>query len=319
MKLGIVTETFADWPLARLLDWLAKAAPAVTALELGAGGYAPTAHCDVETLLHEQPDRRRWQEAISVRGFEVAALNAWGNPLHPDQTLARRHDADLRRAIRLAAMLGVDRVLALAGCPAAAPGDRSPSFAAGGWLPYLEEVWERQWEEVALPYWTALAEFARREHPNVLVCVELHPGTLVYNLDTFARFAAAGDNLAANIDPSHFAWQGIDALALVEQLPGRIGHAHAKDVVFDSAQLALNGVLDRRAPAGDAASWRFAVVGRGRDAGWWHALLAALEQCGVPTVAIEHEDPAVAAESGVVEAADLLAAALEPNKEGRAA
>src|SRR5256885_1764838 len=44
----------------------------------------------------------------------------------------------------------------------------------------------------------------RREHPDLLVCIELHPGTLVYNVETFERVAALGDNLAANLDPSHF-------------------------------------------------------------------------------------------------------------------
>ena len=54
------------------------------------------------------------------------------------------------------------------------------------------------------PYWSALSEFAAREHPGVLICIELHPGTPVYNVETFQRLAALGPNLAANIDPSHF-------------------------------------------------------------------------------------------------------------------
>ena len=50
--------------------------------------------------------------------------------------MARKHDAGLRDAIRLASLLGVDRVVALAGCPAGGAGDRAPHFGAGGWLPY---------------------------------------------------------------------------------------------------------------------------------------------------------------------------------------
>ena len=162
MRLGIVTEAFGDRPLDAVLDWLADAAPAVTDLELGSGGYAPTTHCDRRLLLTDAAGRERWRADIEQRGFRIAALNAWGNPLHPDRELAGRHDMELRETILLAAELGVDRVLALAGCP----GDVRPRFAAGGWLPYLEGDHERQWEEAGLPYWTELAGFGNSSRPG---------------------------------------------------------------------------------------------------------------------------------------------------------
>jgi hypothetical protein len=40
-----VAEAFVDRSLVELMDWLAAAAPQVTALELGSGGYAPHPHC----------------------------------------------------------------------------------------------------------------------------------------------------------------------------------------------------------------------------------------------------------------------------------
>ena len=300
MRLAIVTEAFGERPLDAVLGWLADRAPAIADLELGSGGYAPTNHCERPLLLRDTAARERWQREIEERGFRIAALNAWGNPLHPDRELAQRHDSDLRETILLAAQLGVDRVLALAGCP----GDIRPRFAAGGWLPYLEGEHDRQWSEVGAPYWTELAEFARSEHPQLVICVELHPGTLVYNLETFSELAVLGDNLAANVDPSHFFWMQMDPLAVVARLP-RVAYAHLKDVVFDRHNLALNGLLDHRWP--EAAPWRFATVGRGRDASWWRAFLDALEARGVEAAAIEHEDPLVAVEEGVLEAAAVVA------------
>ncbi len=297
-------EAFGERPLDAVLAWLSDAAPAITDLELASGGYPPTTHCDRTLLLRDAAARGRWRRGIESRGFTIAALNAWGNPLDPDEELARRHDADLRETVLLAAELGVDRVLALAGCP----GDVRPCFAAGGWLPYLEGEHERQWQEIGAPYWAELAEFARREHPESMICIELHPGTLVYNLETFSQLAAVGDNLAANVDPSHCFWTQMDPLAVVAELP-RVGYAHLKDVVFDDRSLALNGVLDHRWP--EAAPWRFAAVGRGHEASWWRAFLDALAARGVETAAIEHEDPLVPAEEGIVEAADVFAAAVE--------
>ena len=115
--IGVVLEAFLDWPLERVLTWLPEAAPEVTHLEIGAGGYAPHPHCDVAGLLASDQARSAWLAAIARHGLQVDALNAWGNPLHPDQDLAREHDQALRDAIRLATLIGVSRVVALAGLP----------------------------------------------------------------------------------------------------------------------------------------------------------------------------------------------------------
>lgn len=307
--LAVVTEAFADRPLTDVMDWLARAAPDVHGLEIGTGGYAPTSHCDMPTLLHDSAARNQWSEQISARGFHVAALNCWGNPLHPDSDLAQKHDSDLRDTIRLAATLGVERIVALAGCPAARAGDRVPHFAGGGWLPYLEGVHDEQWSRWVEPYWTGVAEFAASEHPQLLVCLELHPGTVVYNVETFERIGALGDSIAANVDPSHFFWMGMDPLAVVQAIGDGAGHCHGKDVAFQAQALALNGLLDHRWPRPAAEMpWNFAVVGRGRDASWWRRFLEALVRTRVRSIAIEHEDPFVSPEKGIPEAAGVLRA-----------
>jgi len=307
MRLGLVTEAFIDRPLPELMDWLRDAAPGLTELEVGAGGYAPPGHCDTAALLADAGRRRAYLAEAADRGFRIAALNVWGNPLHPDRAVAEAHDRGLRDAVRLAAALGVDRVVAMAGCPAGAAGDRTPDFAAGGWLPYLEGVAEAQWREHVEPYWRELSAFALREHPALLICLELHPGTAVYNVETFERLAGLGPNLAANLDPSHFFWQQMDGLAIARHLRDRVGHVHAKDLAFVAGNVALNGVLDRRWP-GDPQlmPWNFATVGRGHDAAWWSGLVEALRGAPVEAVAIEHEDPLEPAETGVPEAATLL-------------
>src|SRR2546430_10891721 len=63
--------------------------------------------------------RSGWRKPIEDAGLGISALNVSGNPLHPNPDLALRHDADLRQAIRLAAELGVDRIVAMSGCPGA--------------------------------------------------------------------------------------------------------------------------------------------------------------------------------------------------------
>src|SRR5437667_5019261 len=159
-RLGMVTEAFADRAILDVMEGLVRAAPAISDLEVGAGGYAPTGHCDTRRMLTDAAAREAWQREFSARGLRVGALNVWGNPLHPEEAIASKHDSDLRDAIRLAALLGVDRVVALAGCPPGAIGDRTPHFAGGGWLPYLESIHEVQWDEWVEPYWSDVPEFA---------------------------------------------------------------------------------------------------------------------------------------------------------------
>jgi sugar phosphate isomerase/epimerase len=310
MRLGVVLEAFLDRTLDDTLELLASVAPQGIALEVGVGGFAPAPHCNAARLLRDDAARREWSSRIEDRGFSVSALNVSGNPLDPDAPVARRHDEELRDAVRLAAALGVDRVVAMAGCPGGAPDDRTPHFDAGGWLPYLAGIGERQWQDVVGPYWQETAEFARREHPELLICIELHPGTCAHNTETFERLATISDNLAANLDPSHLFWQRMDPLAVTARL-SRIGHAHAKDVVFNERELAANGLLDRRwTPTDPDAPWTFATVGRGHDERWWRSFLSVLAERGVETISIEHEDPTVPAEEGIAAAAAVLSSSV---------
>jgi sugar phosphate isomerase/epimerase len=312
LEIGVVLEAFLDWPLGRVLAWLREAAPEVTALEVGAGGYAPHPHCDVDELLASPQSRQAWLALVEQPGLRLDALNAWGNPLHPDADLARQHDEDLRNAIRLAVLLGADRVVAMAGCPPSEPGDRGPHFGAGGWLPYLEGVYERQWTDYVAPYWTSLAEFAASENPELRVCLELHPGTAVFNTETFGRIAALGPSIDANLDPSHFFWMGMDGHKVAAALGERVGHAHGKDTIFHEENLALNGLLDARWPQpANQMPWTFGIPGRGHDLAWWTELVAIITGSHARVISIEHEDPFIPATTGVPEAATLLRAAID--------
>jgi len=313
MDIGFFTDAMADRPLVDVLDWLARSTPEVTRIEIGTGGYSPARHIDMAALMTDATERSRWLALIADRGFSLSALNVSGNPLHPDPDVARRHDAALRDTIRLAALLGVDRVVAMSGCPGAGPGDRTaPHFAAGGWLPDLETVAERQWTEQVLPYWTALSRFALTEHPGLRICFELHPGTYVYNVASFAMAREIGPNLGVNLDPSHFFWQGMDALAVVRAVGDRIGHAHGKDTLIIVENQALNGMLDSRWPGRPAEMpWNFTTVGRGRSAGWWTEFVRTLAAQGFDgTISIEYEDPFVPVEASVIEAAAALSTAI---------
>lgn len=313
MNIGLFTDALAERPLHEVLDWVRAEAPEITRVEIGTGGYSPAPHCDLKRLLRDRQALNAWRADVIGRDLELSALNVSGNPLHPDPDVARRHDADLRDTIRLAAELGVDRVVAMSGCPGAGANDRrAPHFSGGGWLPDLEGVAEEQWRDSVEPYWRALAEFAAAEHPGLLICFELHPGTYVYNAATFTLAAELGTNLAVNLDPSHFFWQSMDPLAILGAVNGRVGHAHGKDTRLHPENLALNGVLDNRWPGvSDQMPWNFATVGAAHDASWWTEFVRALASAGpVDTISIEFEDPFVGAEESIAASAKVLAGAI---------
>jgi sugar phosphate isomerase/epimerase len=308
IRIGLFTDAMPDRTLEDVVGWVVRTG-FFQDLEIGVGGYSPAPHCNVAQLLRSPDALRQWRAIFDQAGLGISALNVSGNPLHPNPELAQLHDRDLRNAIRLAAALGVDRVVAMSGCPGAAPADRAaPHFSGGGWLPDLDGIATWQWEERVAPYWLDLAEFARSEHPQLIICFELHPGTFVYNFETFQLAAALSPNLGVNLDPSHFFWQSMDPLALVRALGDRIGHVHGKDTVLHAERMALNGLLDNRWPhPPEAMPWNFATVGRGHDAEWWARFVGALrDQAFAGTISIEYEDPFVAAEESVTESARLL-------------
>ena len=177
---SVVLEAFLDHSFDDVLTWLSTEVPEVTAIEVGAGGYAPHPHLDPDALLTDASARQVWLGKLADHGIKLDALNVWGNPLHPDKAIADDHDAALCRAVRLAGELGTNTVVAMSGAPAAVAGDHAAVFGAGGWLPYLEGVHDRQWEECVVPYWSELSEFAAKETPlstSASSCTRARPST----------------------------------------------------------------------------------------------------------------------------------------------
>ena len=152
----------------------------------------------------------------------------------------------------------------MSGCPGGRDGGPSPVFAPWALVPDDEPLWEWQLEQAG----AVLARAGRlgaAEAPDVEICLELHPGAAAYNPASYLRIAEAGGDLRINFDPSHFWWQGIDPLRVIDQLGDRIGFCHGKDTLLHGDRIALDGVIDMRFPVDPAtATWHFAAVGSGR-------------------------------------------------------
>jgi sugar phosphate isomerase/epimerase len=166
----------------------------------------------------------------------------------------------------------------------------------------MEGLAEWQWAERILPYWAELSAWAAREAPGVMVCLELHPGTSVYNAESYRRLqTVTGANVKVNLDPSHFWWQGIDPVRTVQELGQDVAFVHGKDTLVYPERVALHGVLDFRWPATvDEMPWHFCAVGEGRTDAEWVSLLGVLREAGYDgVISIEHEDPRYGEEDGI--------------------
>ena len=282
------------------LRWCAERG--IAHIEMGVGGWKQADHLDLDALLRDAGERDRLQGELREHGLVLSCVNAAGNPLHPDPAVGEQHAALLRGAVELAALLGCDRVVTMSGCPGGRDGGSTPVFASWPVVPDDETLWEWQLEHRLAPFWRELSAWAAAAAPEVMICLELHAGASAYNPASFARLReAAGPNVGVNLDPSHFWWQGMDPLAVIDEVGPAIGFAHGKDTLVHPDRVRRNGLLDLAFPVDpDTASWHFCAVGSGHDDATWAALVAALRSAGYDgVISIEHEDPRVTPEEGI--------------------
>src|SRR5688572_22409227 len=106
MKVGVFTVILRSIKLEQALDYLCSLG--VQAVEIGAGGYAGTDHCDVDTLLGSARKRDEFLAQLEARRMKISSLSCHGNPLHPNRRLAAADDQAFRKVVRLGKRLGVN-------------------------------------------------------------------------------------------------------------------------------------------------------------------------------------------------------------------
>lgn len=305
MRIGVFTVLFQNQPFEEALDRAVDVG--VSAVEIGTGGYPGSHHCSVDELLESESKRQSYMEAITSRGLILSAFSCHYEPLHPNQELARESDEILRRTVRLAELLEVPVVNVLSSCPAGAPRDSMPNWVTCPWPPHFLEILDYQWNEVAIPYWKEAGKFASGH--GVKIGVEMHPGQLVYNVETLLRLRdAVGPVLGCNFDPSHLFWNGVDPVAAIRKLGDAIFHVHGKDVYVDQLNVSVNGCNDNK-PYDRIAerAWTFRTIGYGHDAKTWKDIMSAFRLIGYDyVVSIEHEDALMSTDEGLAKAVAIL-------------
>ena len=305
MKIGVLTAFCHDRDFENMLDYLKGIG--VQAVELASGGYPGKYHINPEELLKTPEKIDAIRKAIDDRGFEISAVSAHGNPVHPDKATAKQFHDDFINAILFAERLGVDTIVGFSGCPGDHDGAKYPNWVTCAWPTDYAKVLEYQWD-ILIKYWKETAAFAKA-HGIKKIAFEMHPGFCVYNPATLKRLReAVGEIIGANFDPSHLIWQGIDPVEAIKSMEGMIYHFHAKDTYVDRAKVAVNGVLDTTSLSDiKNRAWYFRTLGYGTEEKAWKDMISALRLIGFDGIlSIEHEDAMMTNEEGLEKAVAFL-------------
>jgi sugar phosphate isomerase/epimerase len=308
MKIGMITDSLADLGVDELVRTAAELG--IERLEFAGGNWSRAPHLKLDRMLESEPARREFLARLKDHGIALSALNCSGNPVHPGEH-GRRHREVTEKTVKLASLLGVERVVMMSGCPGG-PGDANANWVTTSWPAEMQTILAYQWEEVLIPYWRGLVSYANGLGIRKL-CLELHGHQNVYSVETFQRLKdAVGDTVGVNFDPSHLMWMGADPLKAIPALDGAIYHVHAKDTRVDPAIAGLNGRIEFK--TNDRASeraWNYVTLGLGHDEAWWRKFCAALRAVGYDDVlSIEHEDVTMTPLEGVRRSVELLKRAM---------
>lgn len=309
MKIGLLTDSLSAMSRTEVFDFAVEAG--IETIELAMGNWSSAPHADLETLLKDSSERNQLKAELTSRGLVLEALNASGNQLHPVE--GPHDDGVLRDTIRLASEFEVDTIVVMSGLPAA-KGDRFPAWITSVWPPENLELLEYQWNEVAIPYWLELVDFAAAQGLK-RIAVEMHACELVYSVPSLWRLReAVGPMVGANFDPSHLMWMGADPIAAAKALAGAVYHVHAKDTRIENAVAVRSRLETEPNPRCDVRAWNFSAVGTGNPGGvgFWRNLATTVQAGGYDgAFSIENEDYSLPAPEAVRIAAQTLHAALD--------
>ncbi len=332
MKLGVMGAGLGAMGWDKALDYCKQVG--LDAIELPVGAYPGKPFFEPEEALRNAATQQKIKDDVKRRGLEIIGLAVHGNPVSPDSALREDHLKHHDIAVRLAPKLGTDVVINFSGCPGGSPADKMPNWVTCAWPPEYGKILEYQWNEVLLPFWTKKAKEAANE--GVKIAFEAHPGFSVYNPETILKIRQCGvplntgaagsayvpSNLGANLDPSHFFWQGIDPVEAARVLgdASAIFHVHGKDTGIDPHNTRINGTLDTKS-YGDLhnRSWVFRTCGYGHGDEFWKPFVSMLRSKGYDgVISIEHEDSYMSVQEGFEKAVAYLRGVMIKEKCGAA-
>ena len=240
MKLGVNTHFIMKFSLEEGLKFCQDLE--VKLVEVAAMGPSAKKYCDVEKLLADEGERKRWLDMYAGYGLEVYSFSGHGTPLVPDQQIASEFSRQFLQACQLMEKIGCTRMALVAGLPEAAEGDTLPAWIVNTDLPIFRDALEWQWQKRLLPFWREHGKIAS-DH-GVTLCFEMQVNDMIHNPVKLRRLRdELGEVVACNFDISHMWVQRIDPFEAIHYLGDLIQNVHLKDNPHSRAQYAAAGTV----------------------------------------------------------------------------
>ena len=303
MQIGFITDSLKEFSFDKVLIYSAQ--HKIDYLEFGCGNYSSAPHINLDELVNSKKKRTDFLSKLNDHGLHISALNCSGNQLKPGLG-GRKHDRVVRKTMKLANQLGIDRIVMMSGLPGG-PGDKNPNWIITASPKENAKILDWQWDEIAIPYWKDLNKYALNLGIT-RICLENHGMQLVHNVETFFRLKHfIGDSIGLNFDPSHYFWMGGDPLSAIPVLGDYIYHVHAKDTKIENHSK-LNTLLEPKSYDDfQSRSWNYCTIGNGHDSRWWFQFIELLKRCDYNDVlSIEHGDRKHLNEVGLTQAINFL-------------
>ena len=151
MKLAICTDVFTDLSYTDMLDKVKSLG--IDAVEMTAGCWGARKHCNTAELLADEGKRKEFMGELEKRGMRISALNTSCNPLWPSKT-GEEYKKSMYDCATLAGLLGVKKIVAMAGLPAGSENDTTPNWITStvSWPDFMAPAYEYQWK-VTIEFW----------------------------------------------------------------------------------------------------------------------------------------------------------------------
>jgi sugar phosphate isomerase/epimerase len=234
-------------------------------------------------------------DRIDDRHRDILPAHVWGDG--DPEGVRRRAAQEMQDTARAAARLGVEVVNGFTG---SSIWHLLYSFppVPDAWLDAGFEDFARRWKPILDVF----------EAEGVRFALEVHPSEIAFDLVTAERALRAVDHrecFGFNFDPSHFGYQGVDAVAFLDRFGDRIFHAHMKDAWWSDTPRP-SGVFGGHLPFGHRDRfWDFRSPGRGSVD--FEEVIRGLNRAGYAgPLSIEWEDVGMNREHGAEEACAFI-------------
>lgn len=306
MKLAICTDVYGDLSYTDMLDKVKSLG--VDAVEMTAGGWGGRKHVNTEELLSDAAKRSAFMSELEKRGMRISALNTSCNPTWPSET-GKEYARSMYDCAKLAGLLGVKKLVCMAGLPAGSPTDTTPNWITStvSWPDFMAPTYAYQWE-VTTQFFKEFASYCESVGVEQ-IAIEEFPGTMVWSASTLLKLReAVGPMIGINLDPSHMIILGADPIAAARALKGAIYHVHGKDARIERGLSDVDGILEPR-PVTEPSErvWNYVAVGCGKDLQWWKEFFSVVHMMGYDgDVSLEMEDLTMTVEAGVLTSVNAL-------------